>query len=172
MQVEDRCSCPTRPRRRGAVGDAGRGRRQGRRVRVDPHAAELHQHVRRDQAARDHADGRHHRTVLRHADDRPPQGRRATAARTRTAGTSATTATATSCRHDAGHGGVGHEHLPRQGAAVRQAGARCDDDRVQRVRRADVRQRAHRRSSSSTSSAAQSATVRDARHEDPGFKGR
>ena len=39
----------------GAVGDAGRRRRQGRRVRVDLHAAELHQHVRRDQVARRHA---------------------------------------------------------------------------------------------------------------------
>ena len=41
--------------------------------------------------------------------------------------------------------GVRHEHLPREGAAVRQAGARCQHDRVQRLRRTDVRQRPHRR---------------------------
>ena len=63
-------------RTRCHVGDVRHRRRQGRRLRVDPHAAELHQHVRRDQGARRHADRRHDRPVLRHADDRPPEGRR------------------------------------------------------------------------------------------------
>ena len=41
-----------------------------------------------------------------------------------------------------GHAGVGHEHVPREGAAVRQEGAGRQDARVQRLRGPDVRQRA------------------------------
>ena len=130
-------------RHAGAIGDVGHRGGRLRRLRVDPHAPVVHRHVRRDQVARRPPERRDDRLVLRHADDHAPPGRTRHRRLPRRLVLRRLRLQLLPAQGHAGHAGVGHEHVPGEGAPVRQARARCDDARVQRLRRTDVRQRAH-----------------------------